>query len=88
MENELLNHFYSSLYVVSITELTNTKQWDEEPVINYMNHWRAVSLKYRDHLFKSYAVEMHVQGMEWDISISHFFLQKTNFASLQKRHEF
>ena len=53
--------------MVSISELTNTKQGDEEPVIDYINRWRALSLKCKDHLPESFAVEMCAQVMEWDI---------------------
>jgi len=64
MKNEFLNHVYSTRRVVSISELTNTKQGDEEPVIDYINRWRALSLKCKDRLPESSAVEMCVQGMK------------------------
>ena len=67
MESEFLNCFYSTHYVVSITELTNSRQCNNEPVIDYINHWRALSLKCKDHLSESSAVEMYGQGMDWDI---------------------
>jgi len=67
MENEFLNRFYSTRHVVSISELTNTKQGDEELVIDYIYRWRALSLKCKDHLHESSAVEMCAQGMKWDI---------------------
>jgi len=44
MENEFLNHFYSTGRMIIISELTNTRQRDEEPVINC---WRALSLNVR-----------------------------------------
>jgi len=37
MQNEFLNRFYSSRRIVSISELVNTKQFDEELVIDYIN---------------------------------------------------
>jgi len=67
MEKEFLNHFYSTRCVVSISELTNTRQDDEEPIIDYINRWRALSLKCKDNLPESYFVEMCAQGMEWNI---------------------
>ena len=67
MENEFLNRFYSTRRVVSISELTNTRQGDEEPVIVYISRWRALSLKCKDHLPESAAVEMCAQGVEWNI---------------------
>jgi len=33
MENEFLNHFYSKRHMVSISVLTNNRQWDEESCI-------------------------------------------------------
>jgi len=67
MESEFLNHFYSTRRTVSITELANTRQWNDEPVIDYINRWRIVFLKCKDHLSESSAVEMCARGMDWDI---------------------
>jgi len=47
--------------------LANTKQFDQEPVIDYINCWRALSLKCNDHLLEPFAVEMCAQRMNWDI---------------------
>ncbi|KAA0048246.1 ty3-gypsy retrotransposon protein [Cucumis melo var. makuwa] len=44
-------------------ELTNTKQWKGEPVIDYINRWRALSLDYKDRLTELTAIEMCTQGM-------------------------
>ncbi|KAA0047910.1 ty3-gypsy retrotransposon protein [Cucumis melo var. makuwa] len=48
-------------------ELTNTRQRKEEPVINYSNRWRALSLDYKDRLTELSAVEMCTQGMYWGL---------------------
>ena len=37
MEQEFLNRFYNTQCVVSMTELTNTRQWKDEPVLDYIN---------------------------------------------------
>ncbi|CAL8174676.1 unnamed protein product [Prunus armeniaca] len=37
MEREFLNRFYSTRRTVSMMELTNTKQWKNEPVVDYIN---------------------------------------------------
>ena len=66
MQNEFLNRFYSSRRIVSISELTNTKQYDQEPVINYINRWRALS-ECKDNLPESSAVKMCAQGMDSNI---------------------
>jgi len=47
--------------------LTNTRQWKEEPVLDYVNHWRSLSLECKDRLSEASAVEVCAQGMEWDI---------------------
>ena len=67
MENEFLNRFYSTRHVVSISELTNIRQGDKEQVVDYIHRWRALSLKCKDHLPESSAIEMCAQGMKWDI---------------------
>jgi len=51
-------------HVVSIVELTNTRQQDDEPIIDYINHWCALAPKCKDHLTKSSAIEMCAQGMD------------------------
>ncbi|KAA0050543.1 retrotransposon gag protein [Cucumis melo var. makuwa] len=63
LEIEFLNRFYSTRRVVSMMELTNTKQRKEEPVIDYINRWRALSLDCKDKLTELYAVEMCTQDM-------------------------
>ena len=67
MGQEFLNRFYSTQRIVSMTELTNTKQWKDEPVLDYINRWRALSLECKDRLSKASAVEMCTQGMHWDL---------------------
>jgi len=46
-----------------MTELTNTKQWKDEPVLDYINRWHALSLKCKDRLFEASAIGMCTQGM-------------------------
>ena len=48
-------------------ELTNTKQWKDEPVIDYINRWRSLSLNCKDRLFEISAVKMCIQGMHWGL---------------------
>ena len=48
-------------------ELTNTKQWKDEPVVDYINHWRSLSLDCKDRLSESSGVAMCVQGMHWGL---------------------
>ena len=64
MQQEFLNRFCSTRHVATLTELTNTKQWNEEPVFDYINRWRSFNLECRDRLPETLAVEMCAQGMK------------------------
>ena len=49
-------------------ELTNTKQWENEPMVDYINRWRFLSLDCKDKLLSEIsAVEMCIQGMHWGL---------------------
>jgi len=67
MEQEFLSRFYSTQCTVSMTELTNTKQWKDEPVSDYINNSRALSLECKDWLSEALFVEMCAHGMAWDL---------------------
>ena len=43
MEHEFLNRFYSIERTISMMELTNTKQWKNELVVDYINCWCSLS---------------------------------------------
>uniref|UniRef100_A0A2N9ERQ0 Uncharacterized protein n=1 Tax=Fagus sylvatica TaxID=28930 RepID=A0A2N9ERQ0_FAGSY len=67
MEREFLNRFYSTRHTMSMMELTNTKQWKDEPVVDYINRWRSLSLDCKDRLSETSGVEMCIQGMHWGL---------------------
>jgi len=67
MEQEFLDRFYITRGVVSLAELTSTRQWKKESVLDYINHWRSLNLECKDRLSKALLVEMCAQGMEWNI---------------------
>ena len=67
LEREFLNRFYSTRRIISMIELTATKQRKGEPVVNYINCWRALSLDCKDRLTEFSAVEMCTQGMHWGL---------------------
>lgn len=67
LEKEFLNRFYSTRRTVSMMELTNTKQWKDEPVVDYINRWRSLSLDCKDRLSEISAIEMCIQGMHWGL---------------------
>ncbi|KAI5329175.1 hypothetical protein L3X38_028572 [Prunus dulcis] len=62
MEREFLNRFYSTRRSVSMLELTSTKQRKDEPVVDYINRWRSLSLDCKDRVSELSAVEMCIQG--------------------------
>ncbi|KAL0445689.1 UNVERIFIED_CONTAM: hypothetical protein Slati_1696800 [Sesamum latifolium] len=57
LEQEFLNRFYSTRRTVSMVELTNSRQWKEEPVIDYINRWRNLSLNCKDRLSEASAIK-------------------------------
>ncbi|KAA0053530.1 ty3-gypsy retrotransposon protein [Cucumis melo var. makuwa] len=61
LEIEFLNRFYSTGCVVSMMELANTKPRKGEPIIDYINRWRALSLDCKDKLTELSVVEMCTQ---------------------------
>ena len=52
---------------MSMMELTNTKQWGNELVVDYINRWHSLSLDCKDRLSEISAVEMCIQGMHWGL---------------------
>ncbi len=67
MEREFLNRIYNTRRTVSMMELTNTKQWKDEPVIDYINRWCSLSLDCKDRLSEAFEVEMCIQDMHWGL---------------------
>ncbi|KAL0368036.1 UNVERIFIED_CONTAM: hypothetical protein Scaly_1022500 [Sesamum calycinum] len=67
LEQEFINRFYSTRRTVSMVELTNSRQWKEEPIIDYINRWRNLSLNCEDRLSEASAIEMCIQGMHWGL---------------------
>ncbi|KAK9698349.1 hypothetical protein RND81_08G097900 [Saponaria officinalis] len=84
MEDEFLNRFYSTRRIVSMSELKNTTQWEDEPVVEYINRWRALSLECKDRLSEASAVEMCINGMNWDL----FKSRPTPFKAPVEKKEF
>ncbi|XP_071932994.1 uncharacterized protein [Coffea arabica] len=67
LEHEFLSRFYSTKRTVSMTELSNTHQWKSEPVIDFIDRWRNLSLNCKDRISESSAIEMCIQGMHWGL---------------------
>ena len=51
-----------------MVELTNSKQWKEEPIIDYIQRWRNLILNCNDQLSEASDIEMCIQGMHWGLS--------------------
>ncbi|KAH0634868.1 hypothetical protein KY284_037654 [Solanum tuberosum] len=67
LEKEFLNRFYSTRRTVSMIELSGTKQRKDEPVVDYINRWRSLSLDCKDCLSDISVVEICIQGMHWGL---------------------
>ncbi|KAM2244974.1 hypothetical protein ACFXTI_005969 [Malus domestica] len=85
LEREFLNHFYSTRRTVSMLELTSTKQWKEEPVMNYINRWRNLSLDCKDRLSEISSIEMCIQGMQWGLQYILQGIKPRTFEELATR---
>lgn len=67
LEYEFLDCFYSTRRSVSTIWLTNSRQWNEEPLIHYINRWRNVGLNCKDRLSQTSTVEICIQRMYWEL---------------------
>ncbi|GFY80877.1 hypothetical protein Acr_01g0006860 [Actinidia rufa] len=66
---ELMEIFSSSnLFVHSRAMLLiGSRQWKDEPVVDYFNRWRNLSLNCKDKLCETSVIEMCIQGMQWGL---------------------
>ncbi|KAM1915184.1 hypothetical protein ACFX13_035067 [Malus domestica] len=85
LEKEFLNRFYSTRRTVSMLELTSTKQWKEEPVMDYINRWRNLSLDCKDKLSEISSIEMCIQGMQWGLQYILQGIKPRTFEELATR---
>ncbi|KAL0287528.1 UNVERIFIED_CONTAM: hypothetical protein Sradi_7123200, partial [Sesamum radiatum] len=50
-----------------MTELANQHQEKAEPVLDYINTWRNLSLSCKDALSEISAIELCIQSMHWEL---------------------
>ena len=73
LEQEFLNHFYSTRRVVNMMELTKACQGEDELVVDFINRRRSLSLHCEDRLSEISSIEMCIQGVNWYL---HYILKE------------
>ena len=68
-----------------MVELTNTKQWKYESVIDYINLWHSLSLDCKDRLYDVSSMEMCIQGMHRGLLYILQGIQPRTFEELATR---
>ncbi|KAL0434315.1 UNVERIFIED_CONTAM: hypothetical protein Slati_2765800 [Sesamum latifolium] len=66
-------------------ELANQHQGKDEPVIEYINNWRNLSLNCKDTLPEISAVELCIQGMHWELCYILQVIKSKTFGELATR---
>ncbi|KAK4389618.1 hypothetical protein Sango_2298800 [Sesamum angolense] len=80
LQNMFFNHSYSARRIVSMIELANQHQGKDEPVLDYINNWRNLSINCKDTLSEISTVELCIQGMHWKLC---YILQAINQRLLE-----
>ena len=62
-------------------ELTHTRQWKNEHVVNSIDRWRSLSLNCKNRLSETSTIEMCIQGMHWNLN---YILQGIPLSTFEK----
>ncbi|KAL0435026.1 UNVERIFIED_CONTAM: hypothetical protein Sradi_0210500 [Sesamum radiatum] len=85
LQNKFFSHFYNARCIVSMTELANQHPEKDEPVLDYINNWRNLSLSCKDALSEISAVELCIQGMHWELCYILQAIKPKTFGELATR---
>ncbi|KAL0312734.1 UNVERIFIED_CONTAM: hypothetical protein Sradi_5672700 [Sesamum radiatum] len=85
LQNKFFSRFYSARRTVSMTELANQYQEKDEPVLDYINNWRNLSLSCKDALSEISTVELCIQGMHWELCYILQAIKPKTFGELATR---
>ncbi|KAL0401866.1 UNVERIFIED_CONTAM: hypothetical protein Slati_4216500 [Sesamum latifolium] len=85
LQNKFFSYFYSARRAVSMIEFGNQHQEKDEPVLEYINNWRNLSLNCKDTLPEISAVELCIQGMYWKLCYILQAIKPKTFGELATR---
>ncbi|KAL0458614.1 UNVERIFIED_CONTAM: hypothetical protein Slati_0488600 [Sesamum latifolium] len=66
-------------------EIANQHQGEDEPVLDYINNWRNLSLNCKDTLSEISAVELCIQVMHWELCYVLQAIKPKTFGELTTR---
>lgn len=63
MKATFVDHFYTTRLCVSLKELSDINQERDEPIMNFINRWRALSLHCSQEMMQEEAVKLYTSGL-------------------------